>query len=140
MTVLEQIVQCIRLRKGDETVFLVDLKSRVPIYEQLKKNTLELIMREVLMPGDKMPSVRSLATDLGINPNTVQKAYQDMEKEGIIYTVAGRGSFVSDDIKEKNLNVDDAIGNLKKSVNEAHLYGVRKEEIFRIVEDEYGKE
>ena len=121
-------------------MFFVDLKSRVPIYEQLKKNTLELIMRDVLMPGDKMPSVRSLATDLGINPNTVQKAYQDMEKEGIIYTVAGRGSFVSEDIKEKSLNADDAIGNLRKSVNEARLYGVAKEEIFKIVEDEYGKE
>ena len=121
-------------------MFFVDLKSRVPIYEQLKKNTLELIMRDLLMPGDKMPSVRSLATDLGINPNTVQKAYQDMEKEGIIYTVAGRGSFVCEDIKEKDLNMSDALKNLEKSINEAHLYGVTKEEIFEIVEEEYRKE
>ena len=61
-------------------MFILDLKSRVPIYEQLKAKTLELIMAGVLCQDSQLPSVRSLARDLGVNPNTIQKAYQDMEK------------------------------------------------------------
>ena len=120
-------------------MFLVDLKSRVPIYEQLKKKTLELIMYEILEPGEKMPSVRSLATDLGINPNTVQKAYQDMEKDGIIYTATGRGSFICEDVKEKILYNEETIDNLSKAIYEARLYGMKKERVCEIVEQEFKK-
>ncbi|MCL2578593.1 MAG: GntR family transcriptional regulator [Oscillospiraceae bacterium] len=74
----------------------LDLQSRVPIYEQLKSKICELAMAGALKPNDQLPSVRSFARDLGINPNTVQKTYQDLEREGIIYSVAGKGSFLSD--------------------------------------------
>ena len=74
----------------------LDLQSRVPIYEQLKSKICELAMVGALKPNDQLPSVRSFARDLGINPNTVQKTYQDLEREGIIYSVAGKGSFLSD--------------------------------------------
>ena len=87
-------------------MFILDLKSRIPIYEQLKNKTLELIMAGILEQDSQLPSVRSLARELGVNPNTIQKAYQDMEKEGIIYSVAGKGSFVNDikSVKEKEVN------------------------------------
>ena len=74
----------------------LDLQSRIPIYEQLKSKICELAMIGALKPNDQLPSVRNFARDLGINPNTVQKTYQDLEREGIIYSVAGKGSFLSD--------------------------------------------
>ncbi len=73
----------------------LDFQSRAPIYEQLKSRIIELVMLEVFQPDDQLPSVRSLARDLGVNPNTVQKAYQDLEREGIIYSLGGKGSFIS---------------------------------------------
>ena len=76
-------------------MFDIDLMSRVPIYEQLYRRVTELIMKGVLQEQDKLPSVRALATDLGVNPNTVAKAYSLLERDGFICTLAGRGCFVS---------------------------------------------
>lgn len=76
-------------------MFDIDLMSRTPIYEQLYRRVIEMIMKGVLREQDKLPSVRSLATDLGVNPNTVAKAYTLLERDGIIYSLAGRGSFVA---------------------------------------------
>ena len=73
----------------------LDLQSRLPIYEQLKRKIGELVLTGTLKPHDQLPSVRSFARDLGINPNTVQKAYQDLERDGVIYSVSGRGSYIS---------------------------------------------
>ena len=71
------------------------MQSRKPIYEQLKEQILKLSMLGILPANEKLPSVRSLAREVGINPNTVQKAYQELERDGIIYTVGGKGSFIS---------------------------------------------
>ena len=73
----------------------LDLQSRQPIYEQLKSQISRMVLTGDLQPHDQLPSVRMFARDLGINPNTVQKAYQDLERDGIIYSAAGRGCFVS---------------------------------------------
>jgi len=72
----------------------LDLQSRQPIYEQLKSQISRMVLTGDLQPHDQLPSVRVFARDLGINPNTVQKAYQDLERDGIIYSAAGRGCFV----------------------------------------------
>ena len=77
-------------------MFDIDLQSRTPIYEQLYKRVIELTVKKQLRPGDKLPSVRELAKALGVNPNTVSKAFQNLERDGIIYSLAGRGSFISD--------------------------------------------
>ena len=76
-------------------MYQLDLHSRAPIYQQLKEKILRLIMAGAIGPGDPLPSVRVMARELGINPNTVAKAYQDLEKSGLIYSVAGKGSFIS---------------------------------------------
>ncbi|MCR4644233.1 MAG: GntR family transcriptional regulator [Oscillospiraceae bacterium] len=76
-------------------MFDIDLMSRTPIYEQLYRRVTQLILKGVLKEQDKLPSVRSLAGDLGVNPNTVAKAYALLERDGIIYSLAGRGSFVA---------------------------------------------
>lgn len=76
-------------------IFQIDQQSRVPLYEQLKRQVLNLAALGLLEENEQMPSVRQLASDLGINPNTVQKAYRELERDGLIYTLPGRGSFLA---------------------------------------------
>ena len=73
----------------------IDLQNRKPIYEQIVERFQTLIVNGILEPESQMPSVRSLAMELSINPNTIQKAYAILEQEGYIYPVKGRGNFVS---------------------------------------------
>ena len=82
----------------------IDVQSRKPIYEQIVERFETLIVSGVLAPDSQLPSVRALAMELSINPNTIQKAYTMLEQEGFIYPVRGRGNFVSGDetLKKKN--------------------------------------
>lgn len=77
-------------------MFDLDLKSRKPIYEQLVEHIKMMIIQKVLEPDEQLPSVRNLAQDLTINPNTIQKAYRELERDGYTYSVPGKGSFVND--------------------------------------------
>ena len=108
-------------------MFDIDLQSRVPIYEQLYKKTLELVMKGILKENSQMPSVRSLAKDLGVNPNTVAKAYGELERNGIIYSLAGRGSFIAritiDNMKEY------ALTDFDSAVTEALKAGVSADDL-----------
>lgn len=86
-------------------IITIDLRKRQLIYEQIVENVKEQIGRGVICENDYMPSVRSLANELGINPNTIQKAYAELERQGIIRSVTGRGSIVvvgSEDIRGMN--------------------------------------
>lgn len=76
-------------------MFELDVRSRKPIYEQLMDKIKELIVYGVLKPDEQLPSVRSLSGQLTVNPNTIQKAYRELEREGYIYSQAGKGSFVT---------------------------------------------
>ena len=67
-----------------------------PIYEQIKDGLRKLIVTGAMAPDEKLPSVRALATQLSINPNTIQRAYGELERQGYIYSVKGKGSFVTD--------------------------------------------
>lgn len=118
----------------------LDLTSRVPIYEQLKDKITRLAISKAFEPHYKLPSVRSLARDLMVNPNTVQKAYQDLEREGIIYSVRGKGSFIAENI-EKNLFVrNETLSALNESVKKCHQYGIDKVSVINVVEKIYDKE
>jgi len=66
-----------------------------PIYEQVKDGLRKLVISGAIAPDDKLPSVRSLASSLAINPNTIQRAYEALEREGYVYTIAGRGTFAA---------------------------------------------
>ena len=96
-------------------MFQLDLKSRKSIYEQVIDNLKELIMTRVLSTDEKLPSVRELSKEITVNPNTVQKAYRELERQGYVYTTSGVGTFVADiggrpDTKELELakaNLDD---------------------------------
>ena len=74
----------------------LDYRDARPIYEQVRDGLRSMMVTGVLAAGDKLPSVRSLATELAINPNTIQRAYSELEAEGYVYTVSGRGTFVSE--------------------------------------------
>ena len=80
----------------------VDLRSRTPIYEQLIAAFKDGILRGDMKPDEQLPSVRTLASELGINPNTIQKAYNALEHDGVIYSLQGRGNFVASDTSALN--------------------------------------
>lgn len=74
----------------------LDYRDRRPLYEQVIERFQDLMFKGVLKQDDKMPSVRGLATDLSINPNTIQRAYSELERQGFIYSIKGKRSFVAD--------------------------------------------
>lgn len=77
-------------------MFIIDSMSRQPVYEQIIRQLERFVLTGSLRPGDQLPSVRSLSMSLSINPNTIQKAYTELDFRGIIYSVPGRGCFVSE--------------------------------------------
>jgi len=77
-------------------VINLNYRDSRPIYEQIKDGIRKLVMTGALAPHERLPSVRELASSLAINPNTIQRAYRELEAEGYIYTTAGKGSFVSE--------------------------------------------
>lgn len=77
-------------------MFQIDPLSRKPVYEQLIDQLERLILSGVLHAGDQLPSVRSLSIELSVNPNTIQKAYGELDTRGIIYSIPGIGCFVSE--------------------------------------------
>ena len=114
----------------------IDLTSRVPIYEQICTNIIRLASAGVLKPGDKLLPVRSLASELGITPNTVAKAYKLLENDGYIVSNVGRGSLsdkLTKDCAERAMALDD----FKQSTKIANLLSVDKAELNRIIENIY---
>ncbi len=75
----------------------INYRDPRPIYEQVRDSLRQLILSGAIAPGEKLPSVRELAGSLAINPNTIQRSYRELERMGIIYTVAGKGAFASED-------------------------------------------
>ena len=114
----------------------IDMKSRTPIYEQLINRIKLLMAQDVLQPGDQLPSVRILAGELTVNPNTIQKAYRALESEGYVYSLPGKGSFVND-MKETINN--DKIAQLRTELlrifTELSLLNVSKEELIEWLDD-----
>lgn len=103
-------------------MFSIDLTSRVPIYEQIYNRIIELAVSGTLVENEQLPSVRSLAKDTGVNPNTVAKAYQELERKGIVYSVPGRGSFIS--TLDSSIFQEAVITDFDKSAASAMRHGV----------------
>jgi len=117
-------------------MFELDMRSRKPIYEQLVDKMKELIMNELVIPDEQLPSVRTLATQLSINPNTIQKAYRELETQGFIYSIKGKGSFVNPNNQIKDLEKIEAVKKeLEKLFLEALYLGVRAEELIELIKD-----
>lgn len=122
-------------------MFTIDLTSRTPIYEQIYFKIIELVIKGSLKENDQIPSVRNLAKDTGVNPNTVTKAYQELERNGIIYSLTGRGSFIAkiDNSLIKEFILSDFDSSVRKAItNGADSYEL-KERIDRISDDIKGE-
>ncbi len=110
-------------------MFLINLQGKDSIYEQIREQIVRFIGLGVLNTGDRLPTVRGLAEDLGINPNTVMKAYQELEDKGYIYMLNKKGAFVSKDFGSRQKNADE----IKKYIESFRKEGYSKEELIDIV-------
>jgi len=106
-----------------------------PIYEQIKDGLRKLIVTGALQPDEKLPSVRSMATDLAINPNTIQRAYGELEAEGYIYSVPGKGSFAAAVEEPLELRRRELSAKLKDIVTELKFLNVTPEEVIALVKE-----
>lgn len=111
----------------------LDSRSRDPIYAQLEKQIIKLINLGIYEKDSALPSVRQMAVDLRINPNTVAKAYKNLEAKDILYTVAGKGVFVSDSDTKSIRPL--AVENAKKVLTDAKNAGLEREDIEKIIKD-----
>ncbi|MBP3541689.1 MAG: GntR family transcriptional regulator [Clostridia bacterium] len=119
-------------------MFLVNPKSKQPLYEQLVEQLRRQLILGGMEAGAAMPSVRQLATELGINPNTIQKAYRRMEEEGMIISVPGRGSFVSDDLADMlKRQRTEQLEKTRQMISLCREMGLPKNTIDEIVETVY---
>ena len=118
-------------------MFNVDISSSTPIYEQIVDNVKEGILKGLIEPGEKLPSVRELAKMMRLNPNTVQKAYQELERQKVTITLRGKGTYVSTDYKprkdeDKLMEVKEMF---KKGIVEAHYMGFTEEDILNMIRE-----
>ena len=109
-------------------IFL-DYHSRTPIYEQIKEQIVLDISRGVLKKDDQLPSLRQLSAQLGLNINTVKRALSELEAQGVIYTIAGKGVFVSGDAESRNIFLQQSLDALRASLVNAKAMGVDREQV-----------
>ena len=106
-----------------------------PIYEQIKDGLRRLIVQGALRPDEKLPSVRAMATELAINPNTIQRAYAELEAEGYIYSVPGKGSFAAALTEPLALRREELTARLREIVQELRYLNVSDEEILTLLRE-----
>ena len=111
----------------------LNYRDSAPIYAQIKENLRHQIISGILTPGDKLPSVRELATQLSINPNTIQRAYNELELEGFIISVLGKGNYVSSDFSRDPKKIEKLKDTLRKTVIELRFMGVSDEELEKLI-------
>lgn len=121
-------------------MFSMRLQGGSPIYEQLEQRITELILSGEMSEDEKLPTVREIAKELSINPNTVQKTYSNLEKRGLIYSIPAKGSYVSarekyyDKVREKSMN------DFSEAVEAALKQGLSTSELHDIVNSVSKKE
>jgi GntR family transcriptional regulator len=116
----------------------IDFNASKPIYEQVIDEIKKQIARGEIKPGDKLPSQRELAKDIQVNPNTVQRAYREMEILDLVETKRGRGTFIKEDDKViKEINEQMAQTAVQKFINEMISIGFEKEEIINLLKSEF---
>ena len=114
-------------------MIVLDYRDRRPLYEQVTERLEELMFQEILTENTKLPSVRSLATELSINPNTIQRAYMELEQQGLICPVKGKGSFVTDSSRIRQIGMEETLSELKKITEKGMALGVGEEEMIGVI-------
>ena len=113
----------------------LDYQSRIPIYEQIVNNIEKYVAVGILREKSQIPSIRELANNLGINPNTVKKAYDILENRGVIMTISTKGTFISNNTKMVSENkIDNEINLIKDKIRELENMGISKKEIMKMIE------
>ena len=118
----------------------LDYRDARPIYTQIIDGFKEQISTGVLQSGDKLPSVRELAAELAINPNTIQRAYMQLEQEGLIYPVKGTGNFIADSEEVRKLSKASYRKELKAMIQKGKAMGMNEEELIYIIGECYKEE
>ena len=120
-------------------MILIDYSDKRPIYEQIAARFEALIISGVMEADEKLPSVRTLAVELSINPNTIQRAYMELEKDGFIYTVKGKGNFVKRDEELMGRQKEKLLKGLEEQAFACVQQGVKKQEILNCIEKVTGE-
>ena len=110
----------------------LDYRDARPIYEQVRDGLRSLMVTGVLAAGEKLPSVRSLATELAINPNTIQRAYSELEVEGYIYSVSGKGSFAAAEGGEQQRRIRELKTQAAPLLEELKTLGCTEEDLLQL--------
>lgn len=116
----------------------LDYRDPRPIYEQVKDGLRRLMVSGVIREGEKLPSVRTLAGNLAINPNTIQRAYEALEAEGYVYSVPGKGSFAAPNSGVDGSRKEELLRLLEQTAEELRYLGVSGEEILARVDKKGG--
>lgn len=111
-----------------------------PIYEQIKDGMRKLIVTGAMAPNEKLPSVRAMATQLSINPNTILRSYNDLEAEGYIYSVPGKGSFVCDRTDADKARRQMLVDKVQELLSELRDLGMSEAELSALVKEETGND
>ncbi len=130
----------VRYRKRGDEMFEIDYRSRIPIYEQIKNQILLYIRTGIYKPDEQLPSIRSVSQQTGINVNTVKRAFADLEDEGVIYTLVGRGSFVSVKAIENTSIAEKALKEIEFDIRSMKSKGVSKEALISLIENIYSED
>lgn len=125
--------------KGGRRVIVLDYSDKRPIYEQIVERFRMLILNGVLEADEKLPSVRALAVELSINPNTIQRAYGELERSGFIYSVKGRGNFVCANKETLEQEKEKMLNELMEFVKAYREAGLTLEEVEICVRSVYGE-
>lgn len=112
----------------------LNYRDSKPIYEQIKDGLRRLIISNSLSANEKLPSVRELASRLAINPNTIQKAYRDLESDGYVYSVAGKGTFVAEHQESSHARADELLEDFDDIVEELCFLSVKKAELIERID------
>lgn len=121
-------------------MIIIDYKDRRPIYEQIVERFQELILKGILESDTQLPSVRNLAMDLSINPNTIQKAYTELERQGYTYSVKGKGSFIAETDKLIKKKKDEILEAATILVKVAKEYGVSRDKFINVIVNGFKEE
>ena len=121
-------------------MIVLDYRDRRPLYEQVTEKLEELMFSGVLPSDSRLPSVRSMATELSINPNTIQRAYAELERQGYIYSIKGRGSFVADNRQIRERKRQEIWDQLELLIRDAKGTGITMLEFQEQVIQSYGSE
>lgn len=128
------------MKVGGE-MFTINTKSQLPIYEQIVQQIKEQVVKGILQEGEKILSIREFASRIGVNPNTVSKAYQELERQEVIVTVKGKGTFIAnqeDKVRSPKKLAETKI-KLKETILDLVYLGINVEEIHRL-SDEYSQD